>query len=291
MSQFTNLSRVMEYGYHFKNEINIENMMNSKSLVKKTFLLFVAFCISAASVFAQDVITLKNGEDIEALVQEIGEVDVKYKKFDNPNGPNYTLKKAEIFMIRYANGSKDVFVDNTTPPPVSVESTKPSTVSAQTTQGQPTTQSQALLQNETPIVALSNGRVGDGYGSKISSTKVRELLSVNPAALATYNRGLSQRRKSNGLAIPGFVFAGAGIILMFTAENAANSDAMYLASLGCMTASLPFLISSTILTYSGNRKVISAVDMYNNSIHKRSQNISLNLGITRSGGIGLALNF
>ena len=62
---------------------------------------------------AWDIITLKNGEDIQAIVQEIDDIYVKYKKFDNPNGPNHTLKKSEIFMILYANGSKDVFSDDT----------------------------------------------------------------------------------------------------------------------------------------------------------------------------------
>ena len=64
------------------------------------------------STSAHDVITLKNGSDIQAIVQEISELDVKYKKLDNPNGATYTLKKSEIFMVKYANGSKDVFTDN-----------------------------------------------------------------------------------------------------------------------------------------------------------------------------------
>jgi len=61
---------------------------------------------------AQDVITLKNGDEIQAIVQEISDVDVKYKRSDNPNGPDYSLKKSDIFMIKYANGSRDVFTDN-----------------------------------------------------------------------------------------------------------------------------------------------------------------------------------
>ena len=61
---------------------------------------------------AQDVITLKNGTDINALVQKIGDIEIEYKKFDNPNGPNYILKKSEILMIRYENGSKDIFLDD-----------------------------------------------------------------------------------------------------------------------------------------------------------------------------------
>ena len=58
---------------------------------------------------SQDIITLLNGEDIYAIVQEIGDIYVKYKRIDNPNGPNHTIKKSDIFMIMYANGSKDVF--------------------------------------------------------------------------------------------------------------------------------------------------------------------------------------
>jgi len=92
-----------------KNGASPKSQMSRRNIIQKAFLFFSVFCVCVASSFAQDIITLKNGNDIQALVQEIGELEVKYKKFDNPNGPNYTLKKSEIFMIRYANGSKDVF--------------------------------------------------------------------------------------------------------------------------------------------------------------------------------------
>jgi len=72
-------------------------------------LVAVAFTGFGFIVKAQDVITLKNGTDINALVQKIGNVEIEYKKNDNPNGPIYTLKKSEILIIRYANGSKDIF--------------------------------------------------------------------------------------------------------------------------------------------------------------------------------------
>lgn len=62
-----------------------------------------------------DIITLRTGDHIQALVQKISEVEVEYKMIDNLNGPNYTLKKSDIFMITYANGSKDVYSDSTMP--------------------------------------------------------------------------------------------------------------------------------------------------------------------------------
>lgn len=73
-----------------------------------TNLLFVFFAISAPA-FSQDIIFLKNGDEIKASVSEIGTDVVKYKKFENLQGPDYALKKSEVFMIKYANGTKDIF--------------------------------------------------------------------------------------------------------------------------------------------------------------------------------------
>ena len=101
----------METRDHSKNGVSPKDQRSRGNMLQKVFLLFAVLCISIASIFAQDIITLKNGEDIKALVQEIGDVEVKYKKFDNPKGPNYILKKSEIFRITYANGSVEKFVD------------------------------------------------------------------------------------------------------------------------------------------------------------------------------------
>ena len=60
---------------------------------------------------AQDVITKRNGDDIEAKVLEILDSEIKYKKFNFLDGPTYTEKKSEILIIRYENGSKDIFVE------------------------------------------------------------------------------------------------------------------------------------------------------------------------------------
>jgi len=99
----------MEAREHSKNGASLKSPMSRGNIMRRVYLFFAALGVSIASTFAQDVITLKNGTDINALVQEIGDVEVLYKKFDNPNGPNYTLKKSEILMIRYVNGSKDIF--------------------------------------------------------------------------------------------------------------------------------------------------------------------------------------
>lgn len=72
-------------------------------------LLIVLLSTTLFTSYCQDVITKTNGDDILAVVTEVLPNAVKYKKYDNPEGPLYTLKKSEIFMITYENGSKDIF--------------------------------------------------------------------------------------------------------------------------------------------------------------------------------------
>jgi hypothetical protein len=55
-----------------------------------------------------DLITLLNGEEIQAKIVEIGTKDIRYKKCDNLDGPDYILSKAEVFMVKYPNGTKDI---------------------------------------------------------------------------------------------------------------------------------------------------------------------------------------
>ena len=71
-------------------------------------LLFFLVCSNTVS-FAQDLITTKNGEDIEARVLEISPKELKYKKYGNLEGPTYTINKRDVLMVRYENGDKDIF--------------------------------------------------------------------------------------------------------------------------------------------------------------------------------------
>ena len=76
--------------------------------IKATHLIIIlTFFICGMS--AQDIIIMKNGQEVEVIVKEVGLNSIKYVKFDNPSGPIYVEKKTDIFMIKYANGTKDVF--------------------------------------------------------------------------------------------------------------------------------------------------------------------------------------
>ena len=79
----------------------------------------IAIMLSIAIMFTslisgQDVITKRDGNELNTKVVEIGVSEIKYKKFDNLDGPDYVCLKSDIFMIKFENGSKEVF-GNTAP--------------------------------------------------------------------------------------------------------------------------------------------------------------------------------
>lgn len=77
--------------------------------MKKAILIFLAVFLISQLCLSQDVITLRSGEIIRSKILEIGQTDIKYKKFDNQNGPLYVVVKSDVFNILYENGTKDVF--------------------------------------------------------------------------------------------------------------------------------------------------------------------------------------
>lgn len=91
---------------------------NSKNSIMKKYtpiiLLYCLFQLLANIGYSQDNIILKNGDEIAAKVLEVTTDQIKYKKWENQEGPTYTSAKSDIFMIKYKNGTKDVF--NTTSP-------------------------------------------------------------------------------------------------------------------------------------------------------------------------------
>ena len=52
---------------------------------------------------------MKRGDIISGNILEVGVSEIKYKKCNNPTGPTYSELKSNVFMIKYANGAKDVF--------------------------------------------------------------------------------------------------------------------------------------------------------------------------------------
>jgi hypothetical protein len=75
-------------------------------------LFFSFFCLFfITTVYSQDTITKKSGEIIAVKLLEVNPADVKFKMFDNQDGPVFTVLKSEIQTIKYENGTKSVVTE------------------------------------------------------------------------------------------------------------------------------------------------------------------------------------
>ena len=79
--------------------------------MKTQNLLFIIISLSfyGTSLFAQDIIVKKDGQEIESKVIEISPVEIKYKIYNNLEGPIYSINKDELVFIRYESGEKETF--------------------------------------------------------------------------------------------------------------------------------------------------------------------------------------
>lgn len=56
-----------------------------------------------------DLIITKKGDEIEAKVEEITPEMIKYKKASQTDGPLRNIPVSDVFMIKYKDGTKEVF--------------------------------------------------------------------------------------------------------------------------------------------------------------------------------------
>ncbi len=80
--------------------------------MKKIILITLVSIFTASICFSQDIIIKKSLEDVQAKVIEVTTTEIKYKKFNNLNGPTYIILKSDVLMIRYENGTKDIFPES-----------------------------------------------------------------------------------------------------------------------------------------------------------------------------------
>ena len=73
----------------------------------KTILSLSFFMLCTFLVNAQDVLTLKNGAQMNVFVSEVTPTVIKFKK--TTDGPSYTMNLTDVKMVIYSDGTKDEF--------------------------------------------------------------------------------------------------------------------------------------------------------------------------------------
>ena len=166
----------------------------------QNFALFfvAAMLLNVTSAMAQDIITLKTGDDIDALIEKVGAEEIEYKRWDNQTGPVYVVKKNEIFMIKYRNGSKDLFNTTTSPSPVT-----PLTPVTPVTPVTPLTPSSTNLQTEFY-------RIGDDDKAMLDFFRRNNFSDY----YGSFSKACKRKKSGSTWLGVGLGFTGVGAILM-----------------------------------------------------------------------------
>lgn len=239
-------------------------------LLSLTFIL----CLNGIST-AQDIIHTYDSVPIKAKILEIGDEYMKYKTWDNPDGPLYNISLSRVARIIFENGTTKTFA------PVS-----------------PFVNSHLYPHGPHPL----DYRWGHYYNTcgRISRGDLADYIG--------YSLYGSEYMKASNQYQWGFylTWAGAaGLILSIAAhigysnmDHFASQHGMtnpgtgaglavgYIASAGCIGAGIPLWVK-------GNKGLKKIADDYNKTYINPERNGSqsnLSFGSTSS-GVGLALNF
>ena len=74
------------------------------------FLFICAALLSNAQVRKPDLLYKKDKTILEAVIVEVSETEIQYRRFSNPQGPVYVVKKSEVNKIVYTNGETEELV-------------------------------------------------------------------------------------------------------------------------------------------------------------------------------------
>ena len=225
--------------------------------------LKMTVCISKIKFYVLGLILLAGNDVLSAqgnIVPKSGEeIKTKWKTI-NTLAPANTLIRPDISTTKYETGNRNMYIAADT-----------------------MTRQLGYSHNfQSGIAALDNYldiKILDGAGNKMKKSAIRALLADNPKALAKYNSGA---RLYTAAAIIGVASLGITIIKLSTSEN------KYLwlgVGIGCSTGVV-------ICRLAGTAKLKSAINIHNEANpNPRNPNLSLNFGVTHSGGLGLMLNF
>ena len=196
--------------------------------MRKIIFTTVTAFLFGVSAYAQDVITKKNGDEINAKVLEITQSEIKYKKFDNQTGPTFSLSISDIFMIRYENGTKDVFETATQNPQKTVP------------------QNQSYDKNVTTNKNAQAASRLDFFN--MNDKEQAQFLEIyDPDLYRKFRSGMTLRGVGKGLSVPGWIFFGIGGVAII-AGIADEDEELIVTGASAMGTGFGFLIPSWILS-------------------------------------------
>ena len=191
-----------------KSIFNKPENRQTNGVTTRQIVLSICFIAFTCACFAQDMIVTRDSRRIAAKVTEINVDNIRYRLFDNLEGPLYTMSKNDVVSITFQNGLTQTFT-TTTSTPVQTTSTP-----VQTTQANTQTRL-ASTQTAQPY----NPAYNSGQRRLTTAEKLREMQINYPALFSQYNAGRSM--KSAGWALTGI---GIGATVLGAAIGVAGEE-------------------------------------------------------------------
>lgn len=241
-------------------------------------LVFSVICLFiASSVYAQDIVVTMDAKSIKAKVLEINDQEIKYKDFENPDGPIYVMKKSEINMIVYQNGKVETF--NNIP-----------------------NENQNYNQNSNNPAQTSNLPKILSYDELMNMDDDEKETYLSTLGVSniyeTFKEGNELAAKGRRLRYTGIGLSVGGAILYFYGISAGymiEEEAMIIGLVGgaaCIVGEVLTIVSIPISATGGSKKY-AAENMYKDFTMGTSFSYiqpKLNFGLTHN-GVGLTLKF
>ena len=252
-------------------------------------VLAMVCCIGSVVAAEYDLIIKTNSEKIEALIQEVSDTELRYKKANNPNGPMFVIKLSEVSSIVYANGEVQAIEHKAQP----VQQVQPQNQQGIYGVGRrynnygynvyggyygtPTGQVTGALQRVDNNHYMIDGHTMDGRELKYF------LAQTCPIAYNYY-------KTWENVEIAGWSLMGSGLAVLII--GAALIDTDEIASLCMMVPGVALSLSSVPLVACGNvyKKRVDQVYNVRCGNTNMASNLELKLNAS-SNGLGLALSF
>lgn len=219
-----------------------------------------------STTFAQDLLILKSGKELKVKIVEDGPEIIKYREFEDPSGPLYTIAKSNVASIRYEKGSK---------------------ITQEAKTGEPAKAATDALSDGSKTPALTAKKKSVYLDGVIQAPRsVRLIMEDNPEALASYEKGKRLCSLSTscafGVMITSFVFTQ-------RVNKKETSEEKIRAGMPGLIIDGGFIVAAIIMSSSGKSKIRNSVTLYNSAVNK-PVSYKLDLGL-QTNGVGLALKF
>jgi len=243
-------------------------------------IVFVTLILLANSGFTQDIIILKTGDEIQSKVEEVGIDIIRYHKFDNISGPIYTIEKSKVFMIKYQNGSKDVFSEQKVSKTTATQS--PTVVENQT----PKTEVAPPIQSNN-LTYQSNKNIFLNY-KRLSPREVKSLMITYPDIQKEYKSGRNYNAIGACFMVPLFTSEFIAIFQIINKKDHFTDIPLFNRKYGPTLAvmGVGFVGYVTFATI-GSTKIMKSVSDYNNKV---TPTTSFNFNINPN-GLGVVMKF